>query len=86
VPGVHQVIAGGLASRIGAARVVGGGFREAPRFAQGAEHLVGADVVEAETGYRSCGHKLCGNPGATAAGFPVQAGCPAGSGGSPTAP
>ena len=28
VPGVHQVIARGFAGRVGAARVVGGGFRE----------------------------------------------------------
>ena len=37
-----------LAGGIGAARVVGGCFREAPRGPQRAEHLVGADVVEAE--------------------------------------
>ena len=46
VPGIHQVITGGLAGRRGAARFLGGGFREAPRGATRAEHLIGGDVVE----------------------------------------
>ena len=48
MPGVHQVIAGRLAGGVGATRVVGRGFREAARWAQRAEHLIGGDVVEAK--------------------------------------
>ena len=49
VPGAHQMVAGGLAGRIGRAGVVGGGFTEAARFAQGTKHLIGTDVVKAKT-------------------------------------
>jgi hypothetical protein len=48
VPGLYQVVAARLAGGVGAARVVGGGLREPARGPQGAEHLIGADVVEAE--------------------------------------
>ena len=49
VPGVHQVVAGRLAGRVGAARVVGGGFREAAGGAKGAEHLISTDVMKTKT-------------------------------------
>ena len=49
VPGAHQVVGGGLAGGIGAARIVGRRLGER-RIAgtERAEHLVGGDVVEAE--------------------------------------
>jgi hypothetical protein len=47
-PGADQVIGGRLGGRIGAAGIVGRGLAELARGTQGAEDLVGRDVVEAE--------------------------------------
>ena len=50
MPGPHQVVAGRLAGGVGAAGGVGRGLREASLRAERPEHLIGADVMEAEIG------------------------------------